>query len=125
MPQNTGVKFLRYAVIGLANTAVHWLVFAGVLYLTNKQATSNAVGFAAAVTFSFVANARFTFKKRPTLKRYALYCGFMAGIGYAFGFTADKNALHPIITLVSFSAFSLAAGYLFADKVVFRTMQNR
>lgn len=120
MPRILNAKFSRYTLVGIANTAMHWCVFALVLWLTGKQSCGNAAGFAAAVTFSFFANARFTFRERPTLVRYLLYTSFMAAMSYLFGFIADKNDLHPVITLVAFSAFSLVAGFLFADKIVFK-----
>lgn len=116
-------KFTRYTLIGIGNTAIHWIVFAALLWVTEKQSAANAAGFVTAVTVSFFVNARFTFKERPTLTRYLLYTAFMAAMSYLFGFVADKNALHPLVTLVSFSAFSLVAGFLFADKVVFKSQR--
>ena len=113
-------KFVRYTLVGVVNTGIHWLVFAFLLWLSGSQAWSNAAGFLTAVTFSFFVNARLTFEKSPTLRRYLLYTAFMALMSYLFGMVSDSYALHPLITLVSFSAFSLVAGFLFADKIVFR-----
>ncbi|EBU6655699.1 translocase, partial [Salmonella enterica subsp. enterica serovar Typhimurium] len=56
--------FARYFSVGVINTLLHWVVFAALVYLASTtQATANLIAFIVAVTFSFFANAKFTFKK--------------------------------------------------------------
>lgn len=113
--------FGKYVSIGVINTAIHWLVFFLMLYgATLNQAYSNFIAFMVAVTFSFFANARFTFKAAASKQRYMFFVSFMAILSFATGFFADKFSLQPIITLIVFSLISLVLGFLYSRFVVFR-----
>ena len=84
------------------------------------QALGNFAGFVVAVSFSFFANARFTFKASTTTLRYMLYVGFMGTLSAAVGWAADKSGLAPLITLIVFSAISLVCGFIYSKFIVFR-----
>ena len=113
--------FSKYAVIGVLNTIIHWVVFAVCVYgLDTGQALANFGGFVVAVSFSFFANARFTFKASTTTIRYMLYVGFMGTLSAAIGWEADKVGLPPLVTLVIFSAISLVCGFIYSKFIVFR-----
>lgn len=113
--------FARYTSIGVINTLIHWAVFAVCIYLLHaNQAISNLAGFVVAVSFSFFANARFTFKATSTPVRYLMYVSFMGILSAAVGFAADKAELPPMITLVAFSAISLVCGFIYSKLIVFR-----
>lgn len=75
--------FARYFSVGVINTLLHWVVFAALVYLASTtQATANLIAFIVAVTFSFFANAKFTFKKKATSGRYVAFVGFMGVLSY-------------------------------------------
>ena len=109
--------FVKYTSIGVLNTLIHWVVFGVCIYAAHtSQALANFTGFVVAVSFSFFANARFTFKASTTAMRYMLYVGFM-GILSAI---VDKCSLPPIVTLITFSAISLVCGFVYSKFIVFR-----
>lgn len=113
--------FAKYTSIGVLNTLIHWVVFAFCIYaLHTSQALANFAGFVVAVSFSFFANARFTFKSSTTTMRYMLYVGFMGSLSAAVGWEADNAELPPIATLIIFSAISLICGFLYSKFIVFR-----
>ncbi|ELP0658342.1 bactoprenol-linked glucose translocase [Enterobacter sp. MGH 10] len=113
--------FARYTSIGVINTLIHWVVFAICIYAFHTgQALGNFAGFVVAVSFSFFANARFTFKSSTTTLRYMLYVGFMGTLSAAVGWAADKSGLAPIVTLILFSAISLVCGFIYSKFIVFR-----
>ena len=113
--------FAKYTSIGVLNTLIHWVVFAICIYVFHTgQALGNLAGFVVAVSFSFFANARFTFKASTTTVRYMLYAGFMGTLSAAVGWCADKSGLAPIITLIVFSAISLVCGFIYSKFIVFR-----
>lgn len=113
--------FGRYASVGVLNTALHWLVFLGVFYGAGlNQAYSNFIAFLVAVTFSFFANARYTFNVQADKRRYLFFVSFMAFLSYAAGWVAQRLGLPPLITLVLFSLTSLVVGFLYSRFVVFR-----
>ncbi|WP_318363288.1 GtrA family protein [Enterobacter sp.] len=113
--------FAKYASIGVLNTLIHWVVFAICIYaLHTSQALANFSGFVVAVSFSFYANARFTFNASATTMRYMLYVGFMGSLSAAVGWAADRCGMAPIVTLVVFSAISLVCGFIYSKLIVFR-----
>lgn len=113
--------FAKYLSVGVINTLIHWVVFALCLYgFGFRQASANLVAFCVAVSFSYFANARFTFKAPTTTMRYVLFIGFMGMLSVAVGCMADMTALSPLLTLVIFSAISLVCGFFYSKFVVFR-----
>lgn len=113
--------FSRYISVGVINTGIHWLVFAGAVYLMHlSQAVSNLVAFSIAVTFSFFANAKFTFNAKATTKGYLLFVTFMGFMSILVGYLSDHYKISPLITLVEFSAISLICGFLFSNYVIFK-----
>ncbi|MDM2776833.1 GtrA family protein [Citrobacter sp. Cpo142] len=113
--------FAKYTSIGIINTLIHWVVFAVCIYvLHTNQALANFAGFVIAVSFSFYANAKFTFNASATTIRYMLYAGFMGSLSTAIGWAADKSGMAPIITLIVFSAISLVCGFIYSKFIVFR-----
>ena len=114
-------RFSTYASIGLLNTALHWLIFCLCVYgFSTRQALANLAGFIVAVSFSFFANAKFTFKSSTTTGRYLMYVGFMGMLSVAVGWLADKSGMPPIMTLILFSAISLVCGFAWSKLIVFR-----
>ena len=113
--------FLKYTSVGVLNTLIHWVVFAVCIYgLHTNQALANFAGFVIAVSFSFYANAKFTFNSQTTTMRYMLYVGFMGCLSADVGWSADRCGLPPIVTLVGFSAISLVCGFIYSKFIVFR-----
>lgn len=116
--------FARYTSIGVINTLIHWAVFAVCIYAFHtSQTLANFAGFVVAVSFSFFANARFTFKARTTTMRYMIYVGFMGTLSAVVGWEADKVSLAPIATLILFSAISLVCGFIYSKFIVFRDVK--
>ncbi|MEG5431798.1 GtrA family protein [Enterobacter asburiae] len=113
--------FAKYTSVGVINTLIHWVVFAVCIYTFHiGQALGNFAGFVVAVSFSFFANARFTFNSSTTTMRYMLYVGFMGTLSATVGWCADKSDIAPVITLIAFSAISLVCGFIYSKYIVFR-----
>lgn len=114
--------FSRYLSVGVINTAIHWAVFFILHFCGLNQLISNIIAFAVAVTFSFVANAYFTFRQKATSWRYIAYVAFMGGLAAVTGYISDAVAISPILTLIIFSAISLVVGFVYSKFFVFRTL---
>lgn len=113
--------FSRYLSVGVLNTALHWIVFLVlVILLGSSQAIANLIAFSVAVTFSFFANSKWTFKADVTLFRYFSFVTFMGIIAVTLGYISDKMYLPALITLITFSAISLFFGFIYSNFVVFR-----
>ena len=113
--------FSRYLSIGVINTLLHWGVFLLLHFGVGlNQAWSNVIAFAVAVTFSFFANAAYTFQARATPLRYVLFTLFMGFLSVLVGAAADRLNLPPLVTLIIFSTLSLAIGFGYSHWIVFR-----
>ncbi|MCT6665790.1 GtrA family protein [Enterobacter mori] len=113
--------FSRYVSVGVINTALHWLSFAVLLHFFGaNQAVANVIAFCIAVTFSFFANAKWTFKAQATPGRYIAFVAFMGIMAALTGYIADVVGAPPVVTLIAFSGFSLVAGFLYSKFFVFR-----
>lgn len=114
--------FTRYISVGIINTIIHWAVFLFFFYIANAdQAISNFGAFCIAVTFSFFANAHYTFNAKVTTVRYIIYVVFMGVMSIVVGVIADHMNFPPISTLILFSVFSLICGFLYSKFIVFRS----
>ncbi|WGL98762.1 GtrA family protein [Arsenophonus sp. aPb] len=117
-------QFSRYFIVGLVNTLLHWGVFVSLVYIVSiSQASANLVSFIIAVTFSFFANAKFTFRKKATVVRYFTFVIFMGMLSYYIGYMADKFNAHPLVTLIVFSIISLVVGFLYSKLFVFKGIE--
>ncbi|PIE45927.1 MAG: translocase [Gammaproteobacteria bacterium] len=114
-------QFANYTLIGIVNTGIHWLCFfilhamAGV-----PQSMANLCAFICAVVFSFFMNAKFTFQAKTDVKSFISFSLFMAAVSWLVGFYAEHIQLHPLATLIIFSAMSLVLGFIYAKFIVFR-----
>nr|WP_241609668.1 GtrA family protein [Rosenbergiella australiborealis] len=113
-------KFFKYALVGFFNTLIHWIIFIVLFYSGQPQSMSNFVGFCVAVTFSFFANAKWTFNSEATTARYLLYVFFIGSLASIFGWYADSRDINPIFTLIAFSSISLLIGFLYSKFIVFK-----
>lgn len=121
MSKNILSLFSKYTLIGVLNTAVHWLVFYIVLAFNSSQAIANVIGFLVAVSVSFVLNAKYNFASKMTPYKYVIYVAFLGSMAAGLGFVADKFALPSILTLLVFSVTSLVVGFLYSHFIVFRS----
>jgi len=112
--------FARYATIGVLNTAIHWITFAILFERGQTQSLSNFAAFCVAVSFSFFANAKWTFNSEATTIRYIMYVFFMGLVAVMIGSYADRLNTPPVATLVVFSAISLVCGFLYSKFIVFK-----
>lgn len=113
--------FFKYFSVGVLNTIIHWVVFSTlVYYFYLSQAIANFIGFIVAVTFSFFANATFTFKATVSTLGYTLYVGFMGVLSLLTGAASDCIGLNPIFTLIIFSLISLICGFFYSKNIVFK-----
>jgi putative flippase GtrA len=112
--------FARYTSVGVINTLIHWITFAICVERGLQQSLSNFIAFLVAVTFSFFANAKWTFGSNATTIRYIMYVFFMGMVAVMIGSYADRMKINPVVTLVVFSATSLVCGFIYSKYIIFR-----
>lgn len=62
LKKNTSREAVRYIIVGLANTAITAIAIFGLMQAGVGVYPSNATGYVVGIIFSFVMNAKFTFK---------------------------------------------------------------
>lgn len=93
-------QFLRFLVAGLANTAVHIVVFS-LLVRFLPIALSNVLAFLTANIFSFFVASYFVFKVRThSLRQYAHFL-FVSSIGAAISYGIGTLCDHLEITSIA------------------------
>ncbi|WP_038239924.1 GtrA family protein [Xenorhabdus szentirmaii] len=113
--------FAKYVTIGIINTLIHWGTFGILFYVINTtQSIANLIGFIISVTFSFLANAKFTFEKKATARKYIFFITFMGSLSFLLGHLSDHINLYPLFTLLFFSIVSLILGFLYSKIFIFK-----
>jgi len=113
-------KFSAYAVVGVANTLIHWQLFYVLTTVAEwSQAASNLSAFCVAATFSFYVHTLYTFNANASVLRYLVYLCFMGLISFVVGYFADVWKIHGLVTVASFSLLSLICGLLFSSFILF------
>lgn len=113
-------NFSKYLSVGVINTLIHWVTFIACVQHGETQALANFLAFCVAVTFSFFANARWTFNAEATTIRYMMYVFVMGTIAVLIGSFADRLNAPPVVTLVIFSVISLLIGFISSTYIIFR-----
>lgn len=114
---------VRYGLIGLFNTAIHWVVFFVLYFFNVKQYLSNFIGFCCAVIFSYIMNAKYNFQSKQSLKKFSLFFCLMSTLNLGMGGLADYLNLLPFFTLVVSSGLSFFVGYIVSKYFVFKVIK--
>lgn len=113
-------EFSTYAVVGVANTLIHWQIFYVLTIAAElSQAASNFSAFCVAATFSFYVHALYTFEAGASVLRYLLYVFFMGVMSFVVGHYADVWKIHGLVTVWSFSLLSLVCGFFFSRFILY------
>lgn len=111
--QSKAPAFFKYLLVGVLNTAIHSAVFTAMHLLAGTdQAVSNLTAFFVALSFSFLANSRYTFSVPISLVRYLVFVLSMGSLSLLMGVVAEGQGWRPLITVALYSAMSLPVGFL-------------
>jgi putative flippase GtrA len=93
-PRPLAAQLLTFAVIGVVNTATYYglylLLLAVVPYLA-----AHLIAFALSMTGSFFLNARFTYRTRPTLRKFLLF-----PLGNATNFLITTAGVYVVVDVL-------------------------
>jgi putative flippase GtrA len=117
--------FANYALVGIANTVIHWqLFFILRIGFGLSQAYSNLGAFCAAASFSFYVNALYTFAIPTSLRRYLKFMLCIGSLSFAVGKLGDQMQLPSVVTVTVFSVASLVTGFLISKWLVYRVRES-
>ncbi|GAA4867953.1 GtrA family protein [Saccharopolyspora cebuensis] len=66
------MSFLKFIVVGVPNTVVHYAVYL-VMWLWTPYLVAHLIAATVAMSVSYLLNCRYTFGVRPTLRKFLLY----------------------------------------------------
>ncbi|MER8442189.1 GtrA family protein [Mesorhizobium sp. M1066] len=75
-PRSTGNKIVRFAIVGLANTAIDLASFFLLLKLGVPPVPANIAAWFVAVTFSFAANGLWSFERNRAIRLHDAFLRF-------------------------------------------------
>jgi Predicted membrane protein len=81
-----GVKALRFGAVGIANSAVDFLIFTALAWVGLPALVANVIAWAVAVTFSYAVNSRWTFEADQALGKKKSFARFaVSGAAISLG----------------------------------------
>jgi putative flippase GtrA len=76
--RSIGEKIVRFAVVGVANTAIDLAVFSLLLWLQAPPLVANVTAWLVAVAFSFTANGWWAFERDPAIPLHNAFFRFVS-----------------------------------------------
>ena len=123
-------RVLKYAVVGVGNTATDFLVFSVLVFgMQVDSFIANGCAFAIAVTQGYLLNSYWTFhdsNSRLSWNRYASFVAVNLGGVAASMLTLFllQDHIGPLAAKLSSVLFVFAWGYLMSRRFVFRQQPN-
>lgn len=113
--------FIRYNLIGILNTLIHWLMYLTLtLYLYLESIYANFISFFISSTFSYILNSKINYKvavKKSSYLKFIIIIGFLSIIiSGIFSYLNISN----IFMLIFYTFTNVFLGYFFTKKMVFK-----
>ncbi|MCL2424810.1 MAG: GtrA family protein [Oscillospiraceae bacterium] len=93
-------QFIKFGVVGVSNTLVHFVIYYGLVFLGVHYLVSNTLGFAISVLNAYYWNNKYVFKteKGNTIRKLAkVYAS------YGFTFLLSTGLLFLIVDVIGIS----------------------
>lgn len=94
------VQMVRFALVGVVNTGTYYACY---LFLLNRlpYVVSHVLAFSLSMTGSFFLNSRFTYRTRPTLRKFLLF-----PLTNAANFVITTTGVYLLVDVLRFSSRS-------------------
>lgn len=117
-------RFLRFCVVGVANTLLHLaVVYTLVEVLGLLPTMANVLAFIVANLFSFLVNSRWTFQQAAGLQRYSRFL-VVSLTGLVLSWLcvalAGQLGVHYMLGVIASVGAVAVSGYLLNRRFVFR-----
>lgn len=83
------IQVIKYALVGLANTALTAIVIFGMMKMGADVYPANAIGYIVGIIFSFIMNAQFTFSSSVSSTKFLKFIS-VCTICYLFNIMAMR-----------------------------------
>lgn len=113
-------QFVVYCIIGIFNTIIHGVTFYISFSILDIQSISNLMGFIVAVSFSYLANATFNFKKEASVSSFLKMTFSLGLLAFLLGIMSDYCTISPIFTFLGTVVLSTVIGFILTKFYVFK-----
>lgn len=115
------MNFIKYNLIGLINTLIHWSIYFYSLYELNFSSTiSNVIGFLFAATGSYIFNSKFNYNQEINTIRYIKFLFIMSILAYTIALIFQSQELSHFIMLITYTLTSVILGFFLTKYWVFK-----
>lgn len=119
------IKFIKFNAVGLANTAVDFLVFTLLVALNMNYVPAQVISYACGTLNSYLFNSRWTFKdKRDSAKRVFVFIAVnLVALGVSLGIQAvlnDRFGFQEIVSKIIALPFSIGVNFIGNRLFVFK-----
>lgn len=115
------MNFLKYNLIGILNTLMHWSIYLILtLHFNYHSEYSNFISFLISASLSYILNSKMNYKTKINKRSYFK---FMLIIGFISIFIAKLFlylGINNLIMLISYTILNVFLGYFFTKKMVFK-----
>lgn len=110
--RSLSVKLRRFALVGIANSAVDFAVFTALVSAAVPALLANLLSWGVAVLFSFAVNSRWTFVRPAAFRPHAAFARFaLSGSIISLGSSTLAVAVLPPLTgVVAAKLIGIAVG---------------
>lgn len=115
------LNFIKYNLIGVINTLIHWTIYFFSVYQLNLISTiSNVIGFLFAATCSYIFNSKFNYNQKINRTRYIKFLFIMGILAYTIALIYQSLELNHFIMLISYTMTSVVLGFFLTKYWVFK-----
>lgn len=97
---NKNLPFVRFIIVGCINTMNYYILYLLFMYLGLGYLTSHTLGFVVSMIGSFYLNCYFTYKVKPTVKKFVEF-----PLTYVLNYSVSTLSLFVLVNLFSFNEF--------------------
>jgi len=94
------ISFIKFIIVGFINTFNYYLLYLLLMYFNNPYLISHSLAFAISMIGSFYLNCYFTYKTKPTLKKF-----FQFPLTYVVNYTVTTFSLFLLIDIINLNEF--------------------
>lgn len=93
-------SFLRFVIVGFINTFNYYVIYLSLIYFHIPYMGSHSVAFGLSMIGSFYLNCYFTYRTKPTLKKF-----FQFPLTYVVNYLVTTSSLFIIVDLLQMNKF--------------------
>ncbi len=125
--KQTVIQFVKYNIVGIANTAVGFSIIFFLMFLGVSATYSNAIGYFIGSILSYYLNKKYTFKSNEKNRALAVRFFAVLAVSYGLNFIALKwllSFINPYFAQLIAAIVYTLSSFLLSKFFVFKDTSN-